>query len=102
MVSLQVLTTLPEGAMLEWVPTFRKARSLESRWIWPWFNLFERVHAELEKLRSDFAPVRTEMLNERVIRAEHHLGFNVVLFPASQSSHDSVLPAIRNVGSGSP
>jgi hypothetical protein len=24
-VSLQVLTTLPEGAMLEWVPTFRKA-----------------------------------------------------------------------------
>ena len=74
-VSLQVLTTLPEGAMLEWVSTFRKAPSLESPWIWPCFNLFEKVNAELEKLRSDFAQVRTEMLNERVIRAEHHLGF---------------------------
>lgn len=55
--------------------------------------LVEKVHAELEKLRSDFAQVRTEMLNERVIRAEHH---------CFRSSHESVLPAIRNVGTGSP
>src|SRR5438445_3121320 len=49
------------------------------------FQSIEKVHAELEKLRSDFAQVRTEMLNDRVIRAEHHLRFNVVLFPASEA-----------------
>jgi hypothetical protein len=32
---------------------FRKARSLESPWIWFCFNLFEKLHAELEKLRQD-------------------------------------------------
>src|SRR5437879_2153161 len=46
-VSLQVLTTLPEGAMLEWVPTFRKARSLESPWIWPCFNLLKKFTLSL-------------------------------------------------------
>jgi hypothetical protein len=36
---------------------------------------FERGNAELEKLRSEFAQVRSDMLSERANRAEHHLGY---------------------------